>query len=122
MRQKTIFPVTLEFELHGEWVSLVHYWGDYLGGIELTHWSTLPTPEAAAQALIREPLATMSTLQEAFSNKLLQKQAIKVRFAARIRHALNLWWRPSRLAATSCAPVAAARNTSSVVCSDQQNR
>lgn len=128
------FPVAPEFERHGEWVPLIHDWcGGYLGGLELAPWPTLPAPEAAALAMISEPLEKMPTSLEALSNEHLQEQATKARFAARILHAYFLAQRgeravrsqpvvpPSRLATTSRAPVAAARSTNSAVCIDTLN-
>ncbi|EIS3741581.1 UPF0149 family protein [Aeromonas hydrophila] len=91
------FPVTPEFERHGEWVPLIHDWcGGYLGAIELAPWPTLPAPEAAALAMISEPLEKMPTSLEALSNEHLQEQATKVRFAARILHAYFLAQRSER--------------------------
>lgn len=82
------FPVAPEFERHGEWVPLIHDWcGGYLGAIELAPWPTLPAPEAAALAMISEPLKKMPTSLEALSNEHLQEQATKARFAVRILHA-----------------------------------
>ena len=129
------FPVAPEFERHGEWVPLIHDWcGGYLGAIELAPWPALPAPEAAALAMISEPLEKMPTSLEALSNEHLQEQATKAalplvpcmptfwRNEVNARHVLNQWWHPSRLAVTSRAPVAAARSTSSAVCTDQQHR
>ncbi|WP_279505358.1 hypothetical protein [Aeromonas veronii] len=91
------FPVAPEFERHGEWVPQIHDWcGGYLGGLELAPWPTLPAPEAAALAMISEPLEKMPTSLEALSNEHLQEQATKAHFAARILHAHFLAQRSKR--------------------------
>ncbi len=96
---------------------------------QLDRCTALGVPGDAALAMISEPLEKMPTSLEALSNEHLQEQATKARFAARILHAHFLaqrsehqWWYPSRLAATSRVPLAAARSTSSAVCTDQQHR
>ena len=129
------FPVAPEFERHGEWVPLIHDWcGGYLGAIELAPWPTLPAPEAAALAMISEPLERYlhrwkRSAMNIYTSKPLRPALPLVscmptfwRNAASAQHVLNQWWHPSRLAATSRAPVAAAKSTNSAVCTDQQNR
>ncbi len=109
------FPVAPEFERHGEWVPLIHDWcGGYLGGLELAPWPTLPAPEAAALAMIAEPLEKMPTSLEALSNEHLQEQATKARFAARILHAHFLAQRSERPARPQpvVAPIKIGRNAS----------
>ena len=107
------FPVAPEFERHGEWVPLIHDWcGGYLGGLELAPWPALPAPEAAALAMISEPLEKMPTSLEALSNEHLQEQATKARFAARILHAHFLAQRSERPARSQpvVAPIKIGRN------------
>ena len=130
------FPVAPEFERHGEWVPLTHDWcGGYLGGLELAPWPTLPAPEAAALVMIAEPLekiclrrwkrSAMNICKSKPPRLALLLVSCMPTFwhnAASTRHVLSQWRHPSRLAAKSRAPVAAARSTNSVVCTDQQNR
>jgi type I site-specific restriction-modification system R (restriction) subunit len=107
------FPVAPEFEQHGEWVPLIHDWcGGYQGGLELAPWPTLPAPEAAALAMIAEPLEKMPTSLEAYSNEHLQEQATKARFAARILHAYFLAQRGERPVRSQpvVAPIKIGRN------------
>lgn len=122
------FPVVPEFDRDGEWVPLIHDWCcGYLGAVEFAPWPTLPAPEAAALAMIAEPLETMPTSLEMLSNEQLREQASKACIAAQILHAYFLAQRsegmalsqsvtaPSRLAVMSRALVAAVKNTNSVV-------
>ena len=109
------FPVAPEFERHGEWVPLILDWcSGYLEGIELAPWSTLPAPEAAALAMIAEPLEKMPTSLDALSNEHLQEQATKARFAACILHAYFLAQRSERAVSSQpvVAPIKIGRNES----------
>lgn len=75
------YPITPEYERDAKWSPLNNDWcSGYLRGIELAPWPTLPAPEAAALAIISEPL-------KAFSRAHLQEKENQVRFAARILHA-----------------------------------
>ena len=93
------FPIAPEFERDGERHPLIHEWCcGYLDGMEFARWPALPVREAAALALIYQPLETIPNSLDTLCITLLHEQSTQLAYCMRTswrnianpRHTLRL--------------------------------